>query len=166
MELTRHPLAANNLLFGVSNFFVLPLPAVWELVRGPFEPEVDRQTRRDEISWVQEGHAMYLLVHRAYRATVELRIAIRPRPAAPRTPMRPLDRDMAPRQMPIGGHGATYQLREQLRGWWPRKRVNTLSLAFSCDVLGRGIALELLEEEGQEAHLREILQALSQLQCH
>lgn len=164
MELTRHPLAAHNLLFGVSNFFVLPLPSGWELVRGPFEPEVDRQTRRDDISWVQEGHAMYLLAHRAYRATVELRIAIRPHAAVLRMSTRPVD--MAPSQMPMGGHGATYELSERLRGWWPRKRVNTLSLAFSCDVLGRGITLELLEEDGEEAHLREILQALSQLQCH
>src|SRR5919201_2027046 len=86
VELTYHPLAANNFLFGVSNFFVLPLPPVWELIRGPFDPEVDRQARRDDISWVQEGRAMYLLMHRAYRVTVELQTEVKLRSTPPRAP--------------------------------------------------------------------------------
>jgi hypothetical protein len=164
VELTHHPLAAHNVIFGVSNFFVLPLPSPWELVRGPLDPEVDRQVRRAEISWVQDGRAMYLLVHRAYRATIEIRIAVRPR----RTPIHAaaLPAGATGGHLELGGHPAAYRLGEQSRGWWPRKRISVLETAFYCDPLGREIGLELLEEEGEEAHLREMLQALPHLQCH
>jgi len=164
VELTRYPLAANNFIFGVSNFFVLPLPSTWELVRGPLDPEVDRQISRDDISWVQEGRAMYLLLHRGYRATVELQIDVRPRLASPR--LSSITADWARGQTHIGGHAAEYFMREQLRGWWPRRRVAMLRTAFYCDVLGRGIGIELTCEGGEGAHLREVLQALCQMQCH
>ncbi|MBI3326650.1 MAG: hypothetical protein HYZ81_08105 [Nitrospinae bacterium] len=164
MELKRYPLAANNFIFGVSNFFVLPLPSTWELVRGPFDPEVDRQARRGDVSWVQEGRAMYLLMHRGYRATVELQIDVRPRPTP--LPLPSNTTGWTHDQIPIGGHLAEYVIGERLQGWWARKRVRMLRTAFYCDVLGRGIGIELLAEGGEEAHLREVHRALSQLQCH
>ena len=164
MELTRYPLAANNFLFGVANFFVLPLPSTWELVRGPFAPEVDRQARRGDTSWVQEGHAMYLLVNRGYRATIELHIAVKPYSMPLQLPPQTAGWQRAHTE--IGGHGADYVVGEQRRGWWPRKRIRGLCTAFYCDVLDRGISVELIGEDGEEAHLREVLQALAQLQCH
>ena len=164
MELTYHPLAANNLLFGVSNFFVLPLPSMWELMRGPFDPEVDRQAKRDDISWVQEGRAMYLLTHRGYRLTIELQIAVKPRSTPPRAPSNTMGWRRG--RIELGGHRAEYVMGEQWRGWWPRQRVGVLRTAFYCDALGRGIGIELIGEGGEVAHLQELLQALSHLQCH
>ena len=164
MELTYHPLAANNFLFGVSNFFVLPLPPMWELIRGPFDPEVDRQAKRDDISWVQEGRAMYLLTHRGYRVTVELQIEVKPRSTPPRAPSNIIGWTRG--HIEIGGHRAEYVMGEQRRGWWARQRVGVLRTAFYCDALGRGIGIELIGEGGEVAHLQELLQALSQLQCH
>ena len=164
MELTRYPLAANNFIFGVSNFFVLPLPSTWELIRGPLDPEVDRQTRRDDISWVQEGRAMYLLLHRGYRVTVELQIVVRPGPASPR--LSSITTGWTRGHIQMGGHDAEYFTQERLRGWWRRRRVGTLKTAFYCDVLGRGIEIELTAEGAEEAHLREVLHALCQMQCH
>jgi hypothetical protein len=164
VELTSHPLAANNFLFGVSNFFVLPLPPMWELLRGPLDPEVDRQATRDDISWVQEGRAMYLLVHPGYRVTVELQIAIKPGRSPPRMPA-PL-KGWAHGHLDIGGHRAEYAIGEVSRGWWPRKRVRVLRTAFYCETIGRGIDVEFIAEGTEEAHLHEILQALVQLQCH
>ncbi|HXH12231.1 MAG TPA: hypothetical protein VNP04_21005 [Alphaproteobacteria bacterium] len=164
MELTHHPIAANNFLFGVSNFLVLPLPAAWELVRGPFEPEVDRQIRRGDTSWVQEGRTMYLLIHRGRRATVECHIAIAQR----WTPLHfPSGKEAWHRgQIEIGGHAAAYILGTQLRGWWSRKRVVMLRTAFYCDALARRVGIELLGEGSEERHLQELLLALSQAQCH
>jgi hypothetical protein len=164
VELTRYPLAANNFLFGVSNFFVLPLPPMWELVRGPFDPEVDRQTKRGDVSWVQDGRAMYLLMHRGYRVTVELQIAIKPRRSPPRLPA--LTAGWTHGRLDIGGHQAEYVMREQRRGWWGRKRVRELRTAFYCEPIERGIDVEFIGEGAEDAHLQEILQALSQLQCH
>jgi hypothetical protein len=164
VELTRYPLAANNFLFGVSNFFVLPLPSTWQLRRGPFDPEVDRQVKRGEISWVQEGRAMYLLIHPGYRVTVELQIDIKPR----RTPLRIPEptQGWAQGDIAIGGHRAEYVMGEQLRGWWPRQRVRMLLSAFYCDALGRSISVDCIGEGAEAAHLQEILLALTQLQCH
>lgn len=164
MDLIPHPIAASNVLFGVSNFFVLPLPPAWELLRGPFEPEVERQARREEISWVLDGRAMYLLVHRGRRATVECHIHIAPQ----RLPLKVPSGTGNWRQgrLDIGGHPAAYVLGSQLRGWWPRQRVVTLRTALYCEVVGRGIGVELLGEGGEEGHLQELLRALSQLQCH
>lgn len=164
MELTRYPLAANNFILGVSNFFVLPLPPTWELVRGPFDPEVDLQVKHGDISWVQEGRAMYLLVNRGYRVTVELQIAVKPRSTPPRLSLH--ERGWIRGQLEIGGHAAEYVRGERLQGWWRRKRLGMLKAAFYCDALKRGIALELIGEGGEAAHLMEVLQALSQLQCH
>jgi hypothetical protein len=164
VELRRYPLAAHNPLFGVTNFFVLPLPSAWELVRGPFAPEVDRQARRGDVAWVQEGHAMYLLINRSYRATVELHIAVKPRSTLPRLPAKTTGWRRAHTE--IGGHHAEYIVGEQRRGWWPRKRLGMLCTAFYCDVLDRSIGVDLIGEDGDEAHLWEVLQALCQLQCH
>lgn len=164
MELTRYPLAANNFLFGVSNFFVLPLPPTWALIRGPLDPEVDRQTKRGDISWVREGRAMYLLLHPGYRETVELQIEVKPRWTPPRAPANATGWRRG--HCDIGGHHAEYVMGEELRGWWPRKRVGVLRTAWYCEALGRGLGIECLSEGGKEAHLQEILTALSQLQCH
>ncbi len=164
MELTYHPLAANNFLFGVSNFFVLPLPPRWELVRGPFDPEVDRQAKRGDISWVQEGRAMYLLRHPGDRVIVELHIEVKPGSTPPR--VRSTTVDWTRGDMQIGGHRAAYVMGEPRRGWWPRQRVGVLRTAFYCDALGRGIGLELIEEGGEAAHLQELLHTFSELQCH
>lgn len=164
MELTRYPLAANNFLFGVSNFFVLPLPSTWQLVRGPFDPEVDRQAKRGDISWVQEGRAMYLLVHPGYRATVELHVEIKPRPTPSWIPQQ--TKGWTRGDMAIGGHRAEYVMGEQLRGWWPRQRVRMLRTVFYCETIERGIGVELITEGAEAAPLQEILWALSQLQCH
>jgi hypothetical protein len=164
MELTRHALAANNLLFGVSNFVVLPLPAEWELLRSPFAPEVDRQTRRGDISWVREGRATHLLIHRGRRLTVECRIDIAPRRLALKVPAGA--RGWSRGQLEIGGHPAAFVIGVHRRGWWPRLRLAILRASFYCEPLGRGIGVELLSEGGEEPHLRELLPALSQLQCH
>jgi hypothetical protein len=164
MELTRHPLAANNFLFGVSNFFVLPLPPRWELVRGPLDPEVDRRTTRDDISWVQEGRAMYLLLHPGYRVTVELQIDIKLGRSPPRMPAQL--KGWTYGHFDIGGHRGEYAIGEQIRGWWPRKRVRVLRTAFYCEISARGVDVEFIGEGMEEGHLHEILQALSHLQCH
>jgi hypothetical protein len=164
VALTYHPLAANNFLFGVSNFFVLPLPPRWELVRGPFEPEVDRQAKRGDISWVQEGRAMYLLRHPGYRVIVELHIEVKPRSIPPR--VRSTTMGWTRGYMEIGGHRAEYIMGEPRRGWWPRQRVGVLCTAFYCDALGRSISVDCIGEGAEAAHLQEILLALTQLQCH
>jgi hypothetical protein len=164
VELTRYPLAASNFLFGISNFFVLPLPSTWQLRRGPFDPEVDRQVKRGDISWVQEGRAMYLLIHPGYRVTVELHIDIKPHRTAPRVPEP--TKGWTQGAIAIGGHRAEYVTGERLRGWWPCQPVRMLQSAFYCEALGRGISVECMSEEAEAAHLQEILLALSALQCH
>jgi hypothetical protein len=155
----REPIAARNLVFGVSNFFVLPVPVPWELVRGPFPPEVDVWTRRGNVSWVTEGRAAYLLHDRGTKRGVELHIDVRRH--APPGPWRAAGRNSAV----IGGHRAGYSVGTLHRGLWPRRRLHRLEAGFVCEPLSRVVTLQLIAAYGQEV-LLDLLRALGDVQCH
>lgn len=157
---TRQPIAARNLVFGVSNFFVLPVPAPWELVRGPFQPEVDTWTRRESVSWVTEGRAAYLLHDRGTKRGIELHIDVKKRSEPPTAPSFPR-RDSAV----IGGHSAGYSIGTLRRGLWPRRTLHRLHVTFVCEPLSRAITLELIGAYGQDV-LLQLLRPLGDLQCH
>jgi len=158
----RQPIAARNLVFGVSNFFVLPVPPPWELVRGPFQPEVDTWTRRENVSWVTEGRAAYLLYDRGTKRGVELHIDVTRRSARPEPrPRGTVIRD----SVVIGGHGADYIIGTLRRGLFPRRTLHRLHVTFACEPLARAIALDLVGAYGTNV-LLELLRALQELQCH
>lgn len=159
----RQPIAARNLVFGVSNFFVLPIPPPWELVRGPFEPEVDTWTHRGDVAWVTEGRAAYLLYDRGTKRGVELHIGVARRLAGGLPPRPPGDalRD----SIVVGGHSAGYAIGTVRRGLWPRRTLHRLRVSFACEPLSRVITLELIGAYGREL-LLDLLRPLGELQCH
>jgi len=160
----RQPIAARNLVFGTSNFFVLPVPSPWELVRGPFQPEVDTWTRRENVSWVTEGRAAYLLYDRGTKRGIELHIGVRKHPGPPGTPVAPRA-TRVPSAATIGGHDAGYSIRTLRRGLWPRRTLHRLHASFVCEPLSRAITLELIGAYGPDP-LLQLLRALENLQCH
>lgn len=163
-EVVRHPIAARNIVFGISNFFVLPVPPPWELVRGPFQPEVDTWIHRANASWVTEGRAAYLLFDRGTKRGIELHIDVKRRSLRPGEPSMPpgiVLRDSAL----IGGHTALYTIGTLRRGLWPRRTLHRLQVSFVCDPLARAITLDLIGAYGQEP-LRKLLRELGELQCH
>lgn len=160
----RQPIAARNLVFGVSNFFVLPVPSPWELVRGPFQPEVDRWTHLGNVSWVTEGRAAYLLYDRGTKRGVELHIDVKKRSRRPQAPP-PARSTTIPNAAVIGGHQAGCSIGTLQRGLWPRRTLHRLHVAFVCEPLSRAITLELIGAYGQDALLH-LLRALGDVQCH
>ncbi len=161
---TRQPIAARNLVFGVSNFFVLPVPSPWELVRGPFQPEVDGWTRLDEVSWVTEGRAAYLLYDRGTKRGIELHIHVNRRSPYPAAPLPPRSAT-AWNSVVIGSHRAGYTIGKLHRGLWPRRTLHRLRVSFVCEPVSRAITLELIGAYGQDI-LLDLLRALGGLQCH
>lgn len=161
---TRQPIAARNLVFGVSNFFVLPVPAPWELVRGPFQPEVDTWTRRESVSWVTEGRAAYLLHDRGTKRGIELHIDVKKRSEPPTAPSFPRSTTNS-NSVVIGGHRADYSIGTLRRGLWPRRTLHRLHVGFICEPLSRTISLELIGAYGQDP-LLQLLRTLGDLQCH
>ena len=160
----RQPIAARNLVFGVSNFFVLPVPPPWELVRGPFQPEVDTWTRRENVSWVTEGRAAYLLYDRGTKRGIELHIDVKRQSGSPTAPSFP--RGAAIRDsVVIGGHNTGYTIGTLHRGFWPRRTLHRLHVTFVCEPLSRAITLELIGAYGQDP-LLQFLRAFGGLQCH
>lgn len=161
--MARQPIAAQNLVFGVSNFFMLPVPPPWELVRGPFQPEVDTWTRRDNVAWVTEGRAAYLFFDRGTKRGVEFHIAVTRRSArpAPPSPRGIVLRD----SLVIGGHGANYAVGTLRRGLFPRRTLHRLHVTFACEPLSRAIALDLIGAYGPGVLLA-LLRGLQELQCH
>lgn len=160
----REPIAARNLVFGTSNFFVLPVPSPWELVRGPFQPEVDRWNRLGNVSWVTEGRAAYLLFDRGTKRGIELHIDVKLRPPTPAAPSFP-GRTALWNSVVIGGHSAGYTMGKLRRGLWPRRTLDRLQVGFVCEPLSRAITLKLVGAYGQDL-LVGLLRSLEDLQCH
>ncbi len=160
----QHALTARNLVFGTAHFFVLPVPPPWELIRGPFAPEVDRWVRRGGEAWVTEGRAAYLLYERRTGRGVELHIAVSGASArGGAAGERPPGRDR--RVHVIGGHAASGALDEIRRGLWPRRRLHRLRVGFDCRPLARRIALELIGAYGPDLLLG-LLDDLAGVRCH
>lgn len=155
----REPIAAKNVLFGVSHFFVLPVSPPWELVRGPFEPEVDRWLRRGDASWVTDGRAAYLLFDRGTRRGIELHITVKRHPASA---LRPPSGNSP---LAIGSHRAHSELGEVHRGLWPRRRLHRLELNFVCEPLSRKIGLELIGAYGPDP-LLDLARRFEDVECH
>ncbi|MBI4608885.1 MAG: hypothetical protein HY726_07755 [Candidatus Rokubacteria bacterium] len=160
----RQPIAARNLVFGTSNFFVLPVPSPWELVRGPFQPEVDTWTRRENVSWVTEGRAAYLLYDPGTKRGIELHIDVRRRGGAADAPA-PGPAGALRDSVVIGGHQAVCSVVTLRRGLWPRRTLHRVRVAFTCEPLARAITLDLIGAYGQDL-LHALARDLGSIQCH
>ena len=51
IDYAEHKISAKNILFGLTNFLTLSLPAEWRITRSYLEPDVHSNVRRGELLW-------------------------------------------------------------------------------------------------------------------
>ncbi len=163
VETRDHLIAATNILFGVANFLILPLPKAWRFGREICPPEVDSNTRRGNSLWVTSGRTSHIIYNEERRAGLELVVSVSKGKAKG---FKPKVRELiAQGLIRAGGHEATYLLGRVKRGLFTKKMVETLQLSFYCDRTGRTITLKLTGSCAEE-DLQQILEAIPKLECH
>lgn len=162
VETEKYLIAASNILFGVTNFILLPLPKPWRLGRGISPPEVNSTTRGDSL-WVTSGRVSHIVFDSDRRIGLELTINIS---RGERGILKPRISEVTDQGSAlVGGHKATYALGKVKRGLFGKKVVGALQLSFYCDKTRRTIDLNFTGDCAEE-DLRQILEALPQLECH
>ena len=158
VELVKHEIFAQNLILGESLFLILKLPPHWQLGPGLSHPEIHATHERRGRKWVATGSAWYVVYDGERNWAMEL--AISTRPARNKFSENPVE------AVSISGHVARLQRKEKRRGLpWQRHTVKYMIVDFECLHSEREIKLELsgwCPEEG----FQEVLQAITQLQCH
>jgi len=163
VRVERYLIAATNILFGVVKYLLLPLPKPWRLGRGISPPEVNSTTRRGDSLWVTSGRVSHIVFDSDRKIGLELTISIS---RGRREGFKPKIAEVTDQgSMPMGGHKAAYALGKARRGLFRKRTVGALQLSFYCDQTGRTINLNFVGDCAQE-DLRQILEALPQLECH
>ncbi len=160
---TEHDIAANNLLFGLTHFLTLALPADWRITRSYLHPDVQCNVRRGEVAWVEAGQTDQIVYHPLRKIALDLTIVIK---RGKRGEFKSKGVEVHSRgSLMINGHEASYFLGEIGLGFFKRKLAKKLCLSFYCSELGRTIMISFTGT-CQEDDLREIFGYLSDLKCH
>ncbi|NIN00371.1 MAG: hypothetical protein GTO24_20510 [candidate division Zixibacteria bacterium] len=165
MALTQieHDISANNLLFGLSHFLTLALPADWRITRSYLQPDVHSNVRRGDLAWVEAGQTDQVVYHPLKKIALDLTIVVK---RGKRGEFKTKGVDVHSRgSLMINGHEASYFLGEVGVGFLKKKLARKLCLSFHCSELGRTIMISFTGT-CQEADLREIFGCLSDLKCH
>ena len=163
VETQDHLIAASNILFGIANFLILPLPKGWRFGREISPSEVDSTTQWGDSLWVTSGRASHVVFNEDREAGLELLVKVSKGKRGKFKPKLSQMRNQG--LMRLGGHDANYALGEVERGLFKKKVAQRLQLSFYCDKTNRTIAIELTGKCPADA-LNQILQAMSLLQCH
>ncbi|MBM4332734.1 MAG: hypothetical protein FJ117_16235 [Deltaproteobacteria bacterium] len=163
LELTKHIIAARNILFGTGYFLILSLPEGWKITRSYLQPDVHSSVQRENLTWVEAGQTDQIVYHPLKRVAFDLMIQIK----------RGKHDDLQGKGVQVSsqgtqlvcGHQAAYCLGEVQQGLIRKKTVKTLRLLFHCPELNRTIILHFTGK-CQDADLREIYDSLSSLECH
>lgn len=159
----EHRISANNILFGLTHFLTLALPAGWRITRSYLEPDVHANVRDGDLLWVQAGQTDQIVYHPSRKVGLDMTIMVK----------RGQHNELKTRgvaihsrgSLMINGHEATYILGEVRVGFLKKKLAKTLCLSFHCSDLGRTIMIRFTGA-CQEADLQEIFRSLSGLKCH
>jgi hypothetical protein len=160
---TEHQIAANNILFGVTHFLTLALPAGWGITRSYLQPDVHSNVRHGDLVWVEAGQTDQIVYHPSRRIALDLTIVMK---RGKRDEFKSKGIDVHSRgSLMINGHQASYLLGEMGIGFLKKKLARTLRLSFHCSELGRTVMMSFTGK-CTEADLREILGSLPGLKCH
>lgn len=162
-NLAQHDISANNILFGLTHFLTLALPAEWRITRSYLQPDVQCNVRRGNLLWVEAGQTDQVVYHPSRRIALDLTIVVR---RGRRDELKSKDVAVHSRgSLMINGHEAPYILGEVGVGFLKRKLVETLRISLYCSELDRTIVISFTGN-CQDADLREILGSLPGLKCH
>lgn len=159
----EHDISANNILFGLTHFLTLTLPADWGITRSYLHPDVQCNVRRGDLVWVEAGQTDQVVYHPLRRIALDLTIVVK---RGKQDELKSKGVAVHSRgSLMINAHEASYILGEVGVGFLKRKVAKTLRLCFHCSELGRTITISFTGT-CQEADLREILGSLPGLRCH
>jgi hypothetical protein len=159
----EHDISANNILFGLTHFLTLTLPADWRITRSYLQPDVHCNVRRDDLVWVQAGQTDQLVYHPLRRIALDLTIVVK---RGKRDEFKTKGVAVHSRgSLMINDHQASYFLGEVALGLFKKKLARTLHLSFHCSELARTIMISFTGN-CQEADLQEIFGSLPGLKCH
>ncbi len=158
-----HKISANNLLFGLTHFLTLALPAGWRITRSYLEPDVHSNVRDGVLLWVQAGQTDQIVYHPARKVGLDMTITVK---RGQRDELKTKGIAIHSRgSLLINGHQASYILGEVGIGFLKKKLAKTMRLCFHCSDLGRTIMISFTGA-CPEADIKEILRSLSQSTCH
>jgi hypothetical protein len=160
---TEHVISASNILFGLTRFLTLTLPAEWRMRRSYLEPDVHSNVRRGDTIWVEAGQADQIVYHPARRIALDLTVSVK---RGKRDALRTKDAGAQVRgACTVNGHEAAYVLGEARVGFLGRRRARTLGVGLHCPELERTIVLRFTGT-CQESDLLEIFACLPASRCH
>lgn len=164
LEATEHVISANNILFGLTRFLTLALPAEWRIRRSYLEPDVHSNVRRSDVLWVEAGQADQIVYHPSRRVALDLIVSVK---RGEREALRAKDLHVCHSRgsCVVNGHEAAYLLGDAKVGFLGRKRARTLRLGLHCSELGRTIMVGFTGA-CQESDLLEIAACLPASRCH
>lgn len=164
VETTEHVISANNILFGLTRFLTLALPAGWR-IRGTYlEPDVHSNVRRADVLWVEAGQADQVVYHPSRSVALHLVVSVK-RGHREVLGVTDLHTVRSRGSCRVNGHPAAYLLGDARIGFLGRKRAGTLRLAVPCAELGRTITLGFTGT-CQDSDLLEIAACLPASRCH
>jgi len=159
----EHKISANNILFGLTHFLILALPAKWRITRSYLEPDVHSNIRRGDLLWVQAGQTDQIVYHPSRKIALDMTIVVK---RGQRDELKTKGVAVHSQgSLLINGHEASYILGEVGIGFLKKKPANTLRLCFHCSELERTIIISFTGT-CQEADIRAISRSLSQSKCH
>jgi len=160
---TEHVISAKNILFGVTHFLTLALPAGWRITRSYLQPDVHSSVRHGDLLWVEAGQTDQIVYHPLRKIALDLIILMK---RGKRDELKTKGVEVHSQgSLMINGHEASYFLGEVGVGFLKKKLSRTLCLSFHCSELGRTIMISFTGA-CQEADLQEIFGSLSGLKCH
>jgi hypothetical protein len=160
---TEHDISANNILFGLTHFLTLPLPADWRITRSYLQPDVQCNVRRGDLVWVEAGQTDQVVYNPLKKIALDLTIVVK-RGKGEEFKTKGVEIHSGG-SLIINGHKATYILGEVGVGFLKKKLARTLRLSFHCSELGRTIIISFTGP-CQDGDLREIFGSLPGLKCH
>jgi len=163
LELTKHIIAARNILFGTGYFLILSLPEGWKITRSYLDPDVHSAVQREHITWVEAGQTDQIVFNPLKRIAFDLMIQIK-RGKHDGFQVKNVQISSQGTIM-VCGHPASYCIGEMKQGLIKKKTVKTLRLSFYCPDLNRTLILHFTGN-GQDADLREIYESIPSLECH
>jgi len=163
IEHAEHKISAKNILFGLTHFLTLALPAHWRITRSYLEPDVHANVRSGDLIWVQAGQTDQVVYHPSRKIALDMTIVVK---RGKRDKLKTKDVAVHSRgSLMINGHEASYILGEVGIGFLKKKPANTLRLCFHCSELGRTVLISFTGT-CQAADIKEIFRSLSESKCH
>jgi hypothetical protein len=155
-------LAANHVLLGPTNLFILGLPDGWRLATGQGHPEVDAMVHWRGCQWMKTGRAWYYLWPGPGPARLEMTVHVGERGA------HPPDERIEEAEFNTAGHAGRYALGYRRRRWPGPARRPLLWATLECQQTERRLDLEILDPGGSAdvEPLRSFVPALGGLECH